>query len=787
MLHPDLESSLNKAVAMAEDNRYEYVSLELVLLALMIHNPEAQEILKACGVDLTKLNSDLLSFIEDHIPTVSKEFIKSQGDNWRPELTMAFHRLLQRAAIQVQSAGRHQVNSGHVLVALFHEKDSHAQFLLSQHGVSQFDIINYMSHGISKSDTGTSLSPTAMGVDGVDPDASSSSKGSPLESFAVNLNEKAENGELDPLIGRDAVIERMIRVLSRRTKNNPLLVGESGVGKTALAGGLAQRIVEGKVPEVLENATIYSLDMGSLLAGTKFRGDFEERVKAVLKELETIDNAVLFIDEIHTLVGAGGTSGGAMDASNLLKPSLADGRLSCVGSTTYKEFRNHFEKDRALVRRFQKIDISEPTVPEAIEILEGLKPRYEQHHNVTYPKGTLQAAVELSAKHINDRHLPDKAIDVIDEAGAAAQIIEGASKSKKPVEISIADVERIIASIARIPEKTVSSSDKQKLKDLDAFLKSMIFGQDQAVSQVVSSIKMSRTGLGREAKPIGSYLFAGPTGVGKTELAKQLAFQLGIEFLRFDMSEYMEKHAVSRLVGAPPGYVGYEEGGLLTEAIQKTPHAVLLMDEIEKAHPDLINILLQVMDAGKLTDTNGKEANFSQVILIMTSNAGAHEAAKGGMGINPGSASNKSLEAIKKQFRPEFLNRLDAIVEFNSLKEEILLRVVEKFVDELKSQLLEKQVELNVTKSAIKWLFEKGHNPAYGARPFARTVDEHLKTPLVDDLLFGKLAKGGRVKVTEIKNSLDFKIEALESIAGQKHIKSKEKPALTGKQKVPAK
>jgi ATP-dependent Clp protease ATP-binding subunit ClpA len=786
MLHPHLESSLNKAVAIAEDNHYEYVSLELVLLALTIHNPEAQEILKACGADLSYLNTELLAFCEESLPKVPDSV--AGRDDWKPELTMAFHRLLQRAAIQVQSAGKQQVGSGQVLVALFNEKDSFARHILTENGISQFDIINYISHGISKSNAEGALTNTPLlpGESTENEEATEGAKGSALASFAVNLNQRAEEGRLDPLIGRDDVLERMVRVLSRRTKNNPLLVGESGVGKTALAGGLAQRIVEGQVPKILKNAEVYSLDMGSLLAGTKFRGDFEERVKAVLKEMETLENPILFIDEIHTLVGAGGTSGGAMDASNLLKPSLADGSLSCIGSTTYKEYRNHFEKDRALVRRFQKIDIEEPSINESIQILEGLKSRYEKHHHVGYSKAALSSAVELSHKYINDRFLPDKAIDVIDEAGAAAQILHSPSE-EKPHMITVAEIEKIVASIARIPEKSVSKSDKQKLKDLSAFLKSMIFGQDHAIEKVVSSIKMARTGLGREGKPIGSYLFAGPTGVGKTELAKQLAFQLGIEFLRFDMSEYMEKHAVSRLVGAPPGYVGYDEGGLLTDAIQKKPHAVLLLEEIEKAHPDLINILLQIMDHGKLTDSNGKEANFAQVILIMTSNAGAHEAAKGGMGIAPGAGANRSLDAIKRQFRPEFLNRLDSIVKFNNLPEDTLLLVVEKFVSELKSQLLEKKIDLSVTKSALKWLFRKGHEPAYGARPFARTVDQHLKQTLVDDILFGDLVDGGKVKVSESKGKLVFEIESLESLTGQKHIKGKDKPELTGKQKVPSK
>lgn len=775
MLDPKLEDSLNQAVESAQKDGHEFVSLEHILLELVKKNQEAKEILKACGADLKTLTASLETHISETCPVVSKEDRQNTTD-WKPELTLAFHRLLQRSAIQVQSAGRAKVSSGHILVAIFHEDESFARYILEKLGVSQFDVINYISHGIQKYEAPES--DEELEIDG-QPKDNSKTKGSALKSFCVNLNEKVKKGLADPLIGREDVIERAIQVLSRRTKNNPLFVGEAGVGKTALADGLAQKVVSGEVPENLKGATIYSLDMGALLAGTKYRGDFEERVKAVLKELKTKEHPVLFVDEIHTMIGAGGTSGGAMDASNLLKPSLADGSLSYMGSTTYKEFRNHFEKDRALARRFQKIDIREPSIEESVKILEGLKSRYEEHHNVKYPKAALRAAVELSAKHITSRHLPDKAIDVMDEVGAAMRIQSGSDKKAKS--ISVKDIEKVVASMAQIPTKSVSNSDRAKLQSLEDDLKSKIFGQDKAVEKLVHSIKLARTGLGRENKPIGSYLFAGPTGVGKTEVSKQLAALLNVSFLRYDMSEYMEKHSVSRLVGAPPGYVGYEEGGLLTDAVTKNPHSVVLMDEVEKAHPDLINILLQVMDNGKLTDSNGKVADFTNVILIMTSNAGAHEAAKGGMGINPEQGSAQSMEAIKRQFRPEFLNRLDAVVEFKNLPRPVLLKVVEKFVGELQSQLEEKKIELTVTKSVIEKLFETGHQPQYGARPFARTVDQEIKTPLVDEILFGKLSKGGQVKVSTEKNKLHFEVRSAEDLKEQKKIGAKERPALPGK------
>jgi ATP-dependent Clp protease ATP-binding subunit ClpA len=772
MLDPKLERILNQLLESARLSRYEFISLEHVLLALITKDDETKEILEAAGCDLGKLKAKLEEFLKNHCPQVSEEFLAGDPE-WRPELTMAFHRLLQRAAIQVQSAGKKMVKSGNLLVALFHETDSYARYYLEEQGVSQFEIIEYLSHGGSRVPT-----QAEVGADGLPKDGNPKSGGSALQNYCTNLNEKAKQGKIDPLIGREDVIERMMLVLARRQKNNPLLIGESGVGKTALADGLALRITTGNVPAKLLDKVIYSLDMGALLAGTKYRGDFEERLKAVVKEIKAKPGSVLFIDEIHTLVGAGGTSGGAMDASNLLKPSLADGSLSCIGSTTFKEYRTHFEKDRALARRFQKIDVSEPTVEQATEILRGLKSRYEEFHHVTYTDDALKAAAELSAKHIQSRHLPDKAIDVLDESGARARTF---ATSPDVIALGVEDMEATVARMAQVPVKSVTSSDRQKLKDLDKQLKAVIFGQDSAINKVVAAIKMSRTGLGRDNKPIGSYLFAGPTGVGKTEVSKQLAEMMGISFLRFDMSEYMEKHAVSRLVGAPPGYVGYEEGGLLTDAITKNPHCVLLIDEVEKAHPDLINILLQVTDSGRLTDSNGRTADFQNVILIMTSNAGAFEAAKGGIGISPDKSSTMSLDAIKKTFRPEFINRLDAIVEFQPLDKPLLLQVIRKFISELEAQLLKKTVSMEVYPEAIEWLFEKGYDPAYGARPFARIIDEHIKRRLVDDLLFGKLQNGGKVKVRG-SDGPELKIEcfSMEEI-NKPRLGGRKNPALTGK------
>ncbi len=756
MLDPKLERLLSQLLESARAGRYEYVSLEHVLLALASKDEESMQILVACGANITELCKKLEEFLSLNCPRVSNETFESDPD-WRPELTMAFHRLLQRAAIQVQSAGKKTVTSGNLLVALFGETESHARFFLEEEGVSQFDIMEYISHGVPQ------LSPVRESdQNGARP--GSKNGGTALANFTINLNEKARSGRIDPLIGREEILKRMMQVMARRSKNNPLLIGEAGVGKTAIVEGLARLIVDGDVPAALQDKTIFSLDMGALLAGTKYRGDFEERLKSVVSEIEKRPGAILFIDEIHTVVGAGGTSGGSMDASNLLKPALSDGRLSCIGSTTFKEFRTHFEKDRALARRFQRIEVPEPTPEETIHILEGLKAHYEEHHNVTFSSEALRSAVDLSVRHLQGRQLPDKAIDVIDETGARLRTF---AKSTETIKVEVPEIGLTVALMAQIPAQSVSHSEREQLKDLSGKLKSVIFGQDTAIDKLVASIKMSRTGLNRAHKPIGNYLFAGPTGVGKTEVAKQLAEQLGIAFLRFDMSEYMEKHAVSRLVGAPPGYVGFEEGGLLTEAITKQPHAVLLIDEVEKAHPDLINILLQVMDSGKLTDSNGRSADFQNVILIMTSNAGALEASKGGLGINPQKSSALSVEALKRTFRPEFLNRLDAIVEFQSLSKDLLIRVIQKFLMELEGQLLKKNVILEVSPEAVEWLFEKGHDPAYGARPFQRTVDEHVKRALVDELLFGKIQNGGKVLVKVDKGNLSFTFKSQKELSSK--------------------
>ncbi len=754
MLSPNLEKQLNQAATFAKEHRHEFVSLEHVLLAL-VKDAEVTDIIRACGGDVVTLAKDLEQFLDQHCPRVRYQRAQGSGDdsfisestsldNWKPEFTLACHRLLQRAVIQVQSAGKDMVTPGNVVVALFNEKDSHAVYFLEAQGITQFDVINFISHGVTKAEAGPGTEDQELEIDGLPKDGTKKAKQSPLAAFCVNLNERAKAGDADPLIGREDVIERAVQVLCRRTKNNPLLIGEPGVGKTAIADGLAMRIVNGEVPAGLREAIVYSLDMGSLLAGTKFRGDFEERLKAVVKAIEGEKHGILFIDEIHTLVGAGATSGGSMDASNLLKPALADGRLSCIGSTTYKEYRQHFEKDRALSRRFQKIDVSEPSIEDAVKILEGLKTRYEEHHGVKYSAPALRAAVELSARYIQGRHLPDKAIDVIDEVGARVRI-QAKDSEVKPIKVP--DIEKVVASMAQVPIHSVGSADKAQLRDIDKNLKSVVFGQEAAISAVATAIKLSRTGLGRENKPIGCYLFAGPTGVGKTEVCKQLARFLGNQFLRFDMSEYMEKHAVSRLVGAPPGYVGYEEGGLLTEAVTKHPYAVLLLDEIEKAHPDIYNVLLQVMDNGTLTDSHGKVADFRNVILILTTNAGAADAQKGSLGINRGIVSDVSNEAIKRAFTPEFINRLDATIHFKPLPDDIVLMVVRKFLGELKTQLEAKKIQLTTTDATETWLLKKGFDPLYGARPLARTIDEHIKKPLADEILFGKLEKGGKVKV----------------------------------------
>lgn len=741
MMTKELERRLSQAVEYAKNEKHEFVTLEHVLLALS-ESPPAVEIIEACGGDVQALRKTLRKQIKQHSQIITVEQLSTYGgiESWQPEFTLACHRLFQRAALQVRSAGRDKISEGHLLAALFYEQESFAAHALNTQGITQFDVINFISHGVEKdaTDADNQLPGPAADIDGKPAD---DSKANPLESFCANLNELAKEGRIDPLIGREDVIERTMQVLCRRSKNNPLLIGEPGVGKTAIAEGLAQKIVLGQVPEALRDKVIYSLDVGSLLAGTKFRGDFEGRLKGIIKEIKKRKNAILFVDEIHTIVGAGATSGGSMDASNLLKPALASGDISCIGSTTHQEFRQHFEKDRALNRRFQKIDIKEPTREEAIEILRGLRPRFESFHDVQFSDESISAAVDLSNKYIHGKLLPDKAIDVLDEAGAARRL-----RGEKNVRIDAHDIEAVVAKIAHVPTTSVSSNDREQLKDLNNKLKAVIFGQDEAIDKLVTSIKLSRSGLGRETKPIGTYLFAGPTGVGKTEVCKQLSEILGIPFVRFDMSEYMEKHTVARLVGAPPGYVGYEEGGLLTEAVTKSPYAVLLLDEMEKAHPDVFNILLQVMDAGRLTDANGRTADFRNVILVMTSNAGAQDVAKGSIGLVDSGAQGISMEAIKKTFAPEFINRLDAIVHFSQLSEEVVLRVVNKFVDELKMQLQKKNVFLDVSEKAKKWLLQKGYDKVYGARPLGRTIDEHLKKPLVDELLFGKLKDGGKVK-----------------------------------------
>jgi ATP-dependent Clp protease ATP-binding subunit ClpA len=754
MMSKELERRLAEAVDDAKQMRHEFVTLEHILLSLC-ESPLSVEILEGCGADVQKLKRELRALIKKHCPQISPEQIGVYGgfEAWQPEFTLACHRLFQRAALQVRGAGKNQITEGHLLVALFYEQDSFAVYALSQQGVSQFDLINFVSHGIEKeAEEGDNTPPQVSGpqvdIDGMPADES---KNSPLENFCVNLNERAKNGKTDPLIGRGDVLERTMQVLCRRTKNNPLLIGEPGVGKTAIAEGLASKIVQHQVPEALQDKVIYSLDLGSLLAGTKFRGDFEGRLKGVIKEVKKRKNAILFIDEIHTIVGAGATSGGSMDASNLLKPALANGEISCIGSTTHQEFRQHFEKDRALNRRFQKIDVKEPSLDEALEILKGLRKTFEEHHHVKYTDTALKAAVELSAKYVHSKLLPDKAIDVIDEAGASARL-----QGQTDAVIDEREVEAVIAKIAQVPSTSVSANDKEQLRDLDKKLKAMIYGQDEAIERLANSIKFSRSGLGRDNKPIGAYLFAGPTGVGKTEVCKQLANIMGIPLVRFDMSEYMEKHTVARLVGAPPGYVGYEEGGQLTEAITKSPYCVLLLDELEKAHPDVYNILLQVMDAGRLTDANGRMADFRNVILVMTSNAGAADVARGSIGIVDQPGRFQSMEAIRKIFTPEFINRLDAIVHFKDLDESIVLRIVGKFVDEVRMQLQKKNVDLHVSQDVVKWLMKKGYDKVYGARPLARTIDEHIKKALVDELLFGRLVNGGRVNVTLQSDALHF-------------------------------
>jgi ATP-dependent Clp protease ATP-binding subunit ClpA len=758
MLSRNLEQTLHRALSLASERRHEYATLEHLLLGLT-DDADAATVLKACGLDLDKLRTDLGEFLDKDLAGLATD---RPGD---PKPTAGFQRVVQRAAIHVQSSGRDEVTGANVLVALFSERESHAVYFLQMQDMTRLDAVNFISHGIAKA-PGRSTQRPVLGSNNQQPNENNpeqereekpNRRGNQdaLTNYCVNLNKKAMAGKIDPLIGRDLEIERTIQILCRRTKNNPLYVGDPGVGKTAIAEGLAKRIVEGDVPEVLAKSTIFALDMGALLAGTRYRGDFEERLKAVVNELEAMQGAILFIDEIHTVIGAGATSGGAMDASNLLKPALASGNLRCIGSTTYKEFRNYFEKDRALVRRFQKIDVNEPNIEDSIKILRGLKLNYEKHHKVRYTDEAIRAAVELSAKYINDRKLPDKAIDVIDEVGASRMLLP---ENKRRKTVTLRDVEEIVAKIARIPPKSVSADDKETLRNLERDLKSMVFGQDKAIEALAAAIKLARAGLREPEKPIGNYLFSGPTGVGKTEVAKQLASTMGIELIRFDMSEYMERHSVSRLIGAPPGYVGFDQGGLLTDAIDQHPHAVLLLDEIEKAHPDLFNILLQVMDHGKLTDHNGKSVDFRNIILIMTTNAGASDLAKESIGFGRDTREGEDGEAIKRLFTPEFRNRLDATIGFAGLTPEIVGRVVEKFVMQLEAQLADRNVTIEASSAAKEWLAERGYDKLYGARPLARVIQEYIKKPLAEELLFGKLVKGGSVKVTMKDDKLAFEI-----------------------------
>ncbi len=751
MLSRNLEKTLHRALAYANERRHEYATLEHLLLALT-EDQDATAVLRACTVDLDKLRRDVLHYIDNELGNL----VSTHVEDAKP--TASFQRVLQRAAIHVQSSGREEVTGANVLVAMFAERESNAVYFLQDQEMTRFDAVNYISHGIAKA-PGRSEARRVQGSDDEERPSESGSKKrghDALDAYCVNLNKKARNGKIDPLIGREMEVDRTIQILCRRQKNNPLYVGDPGVGKTAIAEGLARRIVQREVPEVLQNATIYALDMGALLAGTRYRGDFEERLKAVLAELEAMVGSILFIDEIHTVIGAGATSGGAMDASNLLKPALASGNIRCIGSTTYKEYRNYFEKDRALVRRFQKIDVNEPTVEDAVKILRGLKPYYERHHKVRYTAEAIRTAVELSHRYIGDRKLPDKAIDVIDEVGAAQMLLP---ENKRRKTITAKEVEAVVSIIARIPAKSVSRDDKEVLKNLDRDLKTMVFGQDPAIEALVAAIKLARAGLREQEKPIGSYLFSGPTGVGKTEVARQLARTLGIELTRFDMSEYMERHTVSRLIGAPPGYVGFDQGGLLTDAVDQHPHCVLLLDEIEKAHPDLFNILLQVMDYGKLTDHNGKNVDFRNVILIMTTNAGASEMAKPAIGFGSDVRTGDDHEAINKMFTPEFRNRLDAVISFSALTPQTIGRVVDKFILQLEEQLADRNVQIVLDDEARKWLGVKGYDKLFGARPLSRIIQEHVKKQLAEELLFGKLTKGGVVKVTVAEDKLVFAFE----------------------------
>jgi len=739
-----LERSLHRALALANERHHEYSTLEHLLLAL-IDDSDAAAVMKACNVDTEKLRGNLVSYIEGEL----ENLVTDGGEDSKP--TAGFQRVIQRAVIHVQSSGREEVTGANVLVAIFAERESHAAYFLQEQEMTRYDAVNYISHGIAKR-PGLTESRPARGVD-EDADAKTEGdqkkKGDALEAYCVNLNKKAREGKIDPLIGRESEINRTIQVLCRRSKNNPLYVGDAGVGKTAIAEGLARRIVNGEVPEVLESATVFALDMGTLLAGTRYRGDFEERLKQVIKELEAYPGSILFIDEIHTVIGAGATSGGAMDASNLLKPALSSGTVRCIGSTTYKEYRQYFEKDRALVRRFQKIDVNEPSIPDAIAILKGLKPYFEDYHKLKYTNEAIKAAVELSARYIHDRKLPDKAIDVIDESGAAQMLVP---ESRRKKTIGLKEVETTISTMARIPPKTVSKDDAEVLSHLEETLKRTVYGQDKPIEALAASIKLARAGLREPEKPIGCYLFSGPTGVGKTEVAKQLAESLGVELIRFDMSEYMERHTVSRLIGAPPGYVGFDQGGLLTDGVDQHPHCVLLLDEIEKAHPDLFNVLLQIMDHGKLTDHNGKQVSFRNVILIMTTNAGAADLAKAAYGFTRTKREGDDTEAINKLFAPEFRNRLDAIITFGHLTEEIISQVVAKFVMQLEAQLADRDVTIELSDEATRWLIKNGYDQQMGARPMARVIQEHIKKGLADEVLFGKLKNGGHVRVVVVKD-----------------------------------
>ncbi len=762
-----LEQAIHAALALANARRHELATLEHLLLAL-IDEPDAAKVMQACNVDLEELRRTLLDFIDDDLSTLVTEI---DGSEAVP--TAAFQRVIQRAAIHVQSSGRTEVTGANVLVAIFAERESNAAYFLQEQEMTRYDAVNFIAHGVAKNPSFGESRPITGAEEAEETSSSAQAeaqgeaKESALAKYCVDLNAKAKKGDVDPLIGREAEVERCIQVLCRRRKNNPLLVGDPGVGKTAIAEGLARKITQGETPDVLRGATIFALDMGALLAGTRYRGDFEERLKAVVKELEDHPDAILFIDEIHTVIGAGATSGGAMDASNLLKPALQGGKLRCMGSTTYKEFRQHFEKDRALSRRFQKIDVNEPTVADSIKILEGLKPYFEKHHEIRYTHDAIKTAVELSARYIHDRKLPDKAIDVIDEAGAAQHLV---AESKRRKTIGPKDIEVVVAKIARIPPKNVSKDDAEVLKDLGAALKRVVFGQDPAIEALSSAIKLARAGLREPEKPIGNYLFAGPTGVGKTEVAKQLASSLGVELLRFDMSEYMEKHAVSRLIGAPPDYVGFDQGGLLTDGVDQHPHCVLLLDEIEKAHPDVYNILLQVMDHGKLTDHNGRQVDFRNVILIMTTNAGASELARAAIGFGRESRQGEDTVAIERTFTPEFRNRLDAVISFAPLAKETILQVVEKFVLQLEAQLMDRGVSIELTRPAAEWLGEKGYDSKMGARPLGRVIQEHIKKPLAEELLFGKLVKGGIVRVAIKGDKIDLQFLEPEKprIAGSK-------------------